>query len=181
MARNRVATDPGELAIARDVSRDVSPFLQAMPKCELHLHIEGTLLPALRWKLAQRNSITLSHKGTVYNTLAELETSYNVLYNHRVRTRGDDGVGRPTFFEMYYGGMEVLSEEDDFYELAMEYFEKVKEMGVVYVEPFFDVQAHTRRGVEIGTVMRGFGRAKKDAKEKLGVSVPRKSFLLHAC
>ena len=102
MARNRIATDPAELAIAREVSQSAGPFLRGLPKIELHVHIEGTLLPALRWKLAQRNGITLQHRGKTYNTLEELEASYAGTYNHRIKTQGDDG--RPTFFEMYYGG-----------------------------------------------------------------------------
>jgi adenosine deaminase len=167
MARKRVPTNPAELAAAREISRTASPFLRNMPKCELHVHIEGTLLPSLRWKLAQRNGLTLSFKGKVYSTLSSLEDSYNVIYNHRIKTQGDDG--RPTFFDNYYGGMEVLLEEADFYELAMGYFEVVHRQGVKYAEPFFDPQAQTRRGVPLRNVMEGFIRAKKDAHDLFGV------------
>jgi len=66
--------------------------------------------------------------------------------------------------------MEVLRTEDDFYDLAMEYFAKAKEMNVRYAESFFDPQAHTRRGVEIESVMKGLKRAKIDAERDLGVS-----------
>lgn len=66
--------------------------------------------------------------------------------------------------------MEVLRTERDFYDLGMEYFRKAKEMGVVYCEVMFDMQAHTRRGVEIGVLMGGLGRARRDAEESLGVS-----------
>ena len=34
-------------------------LVQALPKVELHVHIEGTLEPELKFKLAQRNGIKL--------------------------------------------------------------------------------------------------------------------------
>jgi adenosine deaminase len=43
-------------------------------------------------------------------------------------------------------------------------------MNVRYCEPFFDPQAHTRRGVSIDTVMRGFSRAQIEAGRSLNVS-----------
>lgn len=66
--------------------------------------------------------------------------------------------------------MDVLCTESDFYDLATDYFRKARDMGVRYCEPFFDPQAHTRRGVPLEAVMRGFRRAKMDAEERLGVS-----------
>ncbi|KAL1719865.1 adenosine deaminase [Schizophyllum commune] len=147
-----------------NVPRAVSAFVAALPKVELHVHIEGTLTPALRWRLAQKNGIALPYK-----TYDALLASYATMYNHRRELHGDNGL--PTFLEAYYGGMEVLRTEEDFYDLAMEYFAKAGEMNVRYADPFFDPQAHTRRGVPLEAVMRGFERAGRDAKEKYGVAV----------
>jgi adenosine deaminase len=36
-------------------------FIRSLPKAELHLHIEGTLEPALMFELAQRNGVPLSY------------------------------------------------------------------------------------------------------------------------
>lgn len=66
--------------------------------------------------------------------------------------------------------MEVLRTEEDFFDLGMEYFIRAKEMGVLYCEVMVDVQAHTRRGVEIEGLMRGLGRARKEADMEIGVS-----------
>jgi len=66
--------------------------------------------------------------------------------------------------------MDVLRTEQDFYDLAMDYFRVAKDMNMRYVEPFFDPQAHTRRGIELGVVMDGLARAKADAESDLGVS-----------
>jgi adenosine deaminase len=56
---------------------EISPFIRDLPKVELHVHIEGTLTPALRWKLAQRNNIKLP-----YATYEELLDSWYTPPNH---------------------------------------------------------------------------------------------------
>ena len=145
----------------------VSPFIAALPKVELHIHIEGTLQPALRWKLAQRNGVTLRFKDQTYNTYGELLESYRVTYNHRPELGGRKDV--PTFLEAYFAGCEVLLQEQDFYDIAMDYLERCKAMNVRYVEPFFDIQAHTRRGVPAEHVLNGYLRAQRDGAEKHGV------------
>jgi adenosine deaminase len=141
---------------------EISPFIKNLPKVELHIHIEGTLTPSLRWKLAKRNNIKLP-----YSTYEELLASYAVTYNHRKEVNGDDG--RPTFLEAYFAGCQILVTEDDFYELGMEYFAKCKEMNVRYCEPFFDTQAHTERGIAASTVMNGYMRAQQEGEMKYGV------------
>ncbi|KAF2109060.1 putative adenosine deaminase [Lophiotrema nucula] len=141
---------------------EISPFIKALPKVELHVHIEGTLTPALRWKLAQRNHIKLP-----YATYEDLLDSYKVTYNHRKEVNGDDG--RPTFLEAYFAGCQVLITEDDFYELGMAYLSRCADMNVRYCEPFFDTQAHTERGIAAPTVMAGYLRAQQDGATRFGV------------
>lgn len=141
---------------------EISPFIQSLPKVELHIHIEGTLTPALRWKLAKRNSIKLP-----YDTYEDLVASYTVTYNHRKEVNGDNGA--PTFLEAFYAGCQVLQTEDDFYELAMEYFNKAKQMNVRYVEPMFSTQDHIKRGVPACNVLGGYLRAQRDGASKYGV------------
>ncbi|KAK8091639.1 hypothetical protein PG997_002000 [Apiospora hydei] len=140
----------------------ISPFITSLPKVELHVHIEGTLTPSLRWKLAQRNRIPLP-----YATYADLLESYNVLYNHRKELHGDTGA--PTFLETYFAGTQVLCEEDDFYELGMAYLEKAADMNVRYAEPFFDLQAYLPHGIPAATVLNGYMRAQREGAQKFGV------------
>lgn len=145
----------------------ISPFIASLPKVELHIHIEGTLQPALRWTLAQRNNIPLRFKTQEYRTYEELLESYRVTYNHRPELGGRQDV--PTFLEAYFAGCEVLITEDDFYDLAMDYLSRCADMNVRYAEPFFDIQAHTRRGVPAEHVLNGYLRAQHDAQKKHGV------------
>ncbi|MEU0128883.1 adenosine deaminase [Streptomyces sp. NPDC006289] len=123
-----------------------------LPKAELHLHIEGTLEPELAFALAARNGVSLPYADT-----EELRTAY--LF-HDLQS----------FLDLYYALMAVLRTEEDFAELADAYLARAAAQGVRHAEIFFDPQAHTDRGVPIGTVIEGLGRALDDSEEKHGVS-----------
>eukprot|EP00977_Amphora_coffeiformis_P012535 scaffold3122_cov140-Amphora_coffeaeformis.AAC.1 len=53
--------------------------------------------------------------------------------------------------------------------MTMRYFKIAAEQNIIYVEPFFDPQAHTSRGVVFETVITGIHKAQVDAEKKLGV------------
>ncbi len=126
-------------------------FVNSLPKAELHLHIEGTLEPELKFELAARNNVDLP-----YASVDEMRAAYDF---------GD----LPSFLVQYYEGMSVLLTEDDFYDLAMAYFRRVAAQNVVYVEMFFDPQAHTTRGIDFGTVISGIRRSQHDAEEQFSI------------
>ncbi|MEU4497417.1 adenosine deaminase [Streptomyces sp. NPDC023998] len=123
-----------------------------LPKAELHLHIEGTLEPELAFALAARNGVTLPYKDT-----EELRRAY--LFQDL-----------QSFLDLYYGLMAVLHTEDDFADLADAYLARAAEQGVRHAEIFFDPQAHTSRGVPLGTVVEGLARALDRGEERYGVS-----------
>jgi adenosine deaminase len=127
-------------------------FIEGMPKAELHLHLEGTLEPELRFELAARNAIELP-----YGSVEEMRAAY-------------DFHDLPSFLTVYYEAMGVLQNEPDFYDLAMTYFRKAHSQNVVYAEVFFDPQAHTTRGVPFDTVIRGLLRAQEDTRTSLGLN-----------
>ena len=116
-------------------------FVYGLPKAELHMHLEGSLEPELKLKLAKKNGIDIGQ-----TTIEEVKESYQ--FNDLT-----------SFLAVYYPGMSVLITEQDFYDLAMAYLKKVKEHSVRYVELFFDPQAHTSRGVAFETMFEGYYRA----------------------
>ena len=127
-------------------------LIRALPKAELHVHIEGTFEPELMFAIAQRNHIDIP-----YQTVEDVRQAYNF---HNLQS----------FLDIYYAGARVLVHEQDFYDLAWAYFEKCAEDYVVHTEMFFDPQTHTERGVAFATVINGLQRACDDAQTKLGIS-----------
>ena len=130
---------------------DLKDFIAGMPKCELHVHLEGTLEPEMKFKLAKRNRMTLPYKD-----VAEMRAAYNF---HDL----------PSFLKIYYEGMRVLVHEPDFYDLTYAYFSKARAQNVRYCEMFFDPQPHTGRGVPFEVAIRGIRRAQMDAERNLGI------------
>ncbi|MFK8261850.1 adenosine deaminase [Leuconostoc mesenteroides] len=121
-------------------------FTKKLPKCELHVHIEGTIEPELKLKLAQRNHITLTE-----TTVEDIQKSYQ--FNDLA-----------SFLAVYYPGMSVLITEEDFYDLAFDYLRRAADNNVRHVEIFFDPQAHTTRGIAFKTIITGLHRAIVDAR-----------------
>lgn len=130
----------------------MSPSARPLPKAELHLHIEGTLEPGLAFALAERNGITLP-----YADEDALRRAYDF---HDLQS----------FLDLYYALMAVLRTEEDFAELADAYLARAAAQGVRHAEIFFDPQAHTARGVTVGTVIEGLARALERSEERHGVS-----------
>ena len=66
--------------------------------------------------------------------------------------------------------MSVLLTADDFEALAIAYFQRAHDDGVVHAEVFFDPQAHTSRGVTYETIVEGISRARRRAKRDFGLT-----------
>ena len=126
-------------------------LIDRLPKCELHIHIEGSLEPELMLALAERNGIRLPHPS-----VEALRRAY------QFRNLQD-------FLDIYYQGMSVLITEQDFYDLGRAYLARAHADNVRHVEMFFDPQGHTARGVGFATVVNGLHRAIADAERELGV------------
>ena len=127
-------------------------LIKAMPKAELHIHIEGSLEPEMIFALAHRNGVQLP-----YADVEALRAAYAF-------------TDLQSFLDLYYAGASVLLHEQDFYDMAWAYFEKAAADHVVRAELFFDPQTHTSRGVAMGAVIEGLHRACRDAQAKWGIS-----------
>ena len=124
-------------------------FVRGLPKAELHLHIEGTLEPELMFRLAERNGVDLP-----YDSVEEVRAAYEF----------ED---LQSFLDIYYQAASVLLTEDDFADLMAAYLARARADGVRHAEIFFDPQTHTERGVDVGTVVRGFVRSQDQASPEI--------------
>ena len=127
-------------------------LLRAMPKAELHVHIEGSLEPQLIFALAERNGVKLP-----YASVDALRAAYAF-------------TDLQSFLDIYYAGASVLLKEQDFFDMAWAYFERAAADNVVHAELFFDPQTHTDRGVPIETVIVGLAHACRRAHAEFGIS-----------
>ncbi len=127
-------------------------WLNALPKAELHMHLEGSLEPELMFQLAERNRIQLP-----WDSVETLRSAY--AFNNLQE-----------FLDIYYQGANVLQTEQDFYDLTWAYLQKCEEQNVIHVEPFFDPQTHTARGISLEVAITGISEALGDARDLLGIS-----------
>ena len=142
-------TYPTVQAVATD---RLPALLRAMPKAELHMHIEGSLEPELMFALAKRNQVPLRFPSEqalrdayVFNNLQE-------------------------FLDIYHEGTMVLKTEQDFYDMTCAYLAKAQADNVLHTEIFFDTQTHTGHGLSAETVINGLYRACADAPAKFGMT-----------
>ncbi len=127
-------------------------FIRALPKIELHLHIEGSLEPELMFKLAHRNAIDIP-----FSSAEEVRAAYEF-----------DNL--QSFLDIYYQGANVLIEEQDFFDLCWAYLLRCQQDNVLHTEIFFDPQTHTDRGIAFDTVIAGLQRALEKGSLELGIS-----------
>jgi adenosine deaminase len=123
---------------------DLDSFVAAMPKTELHVHLEGTLERDLLMRLAEKNGVDVPLPEGGFTDLT-------------------------SFLAQYYPAMRALVTEDDFFDLAWAYLQRAAAQTVVHAELFFDPQAHTGRGVPFPVVIGGYRRAIERAQRELGV------------
>jgi adenosine deaminase len=131
---------------------ELDRFILALPKAELHVHIEGSLEPELMFALARRNGVALP-----YASVEAVRAAYAFS-------------NLQDFLDIYYAGAAVLLTRADFHDLAMAYFDRAAADGVVHAEIMFDPQTHTARGVAFAEVIEGLLSAMAEAEARHGLT-----------
>ncbi len=134
------------------VDPDIARLIRALPKAELHLHIEGTLEPEMVFELAERNGVDPG-----YPSVDALRAAYEF----------ED---LQSFLDVYYAGANVLRTERDFRDMTRAYLDRAADDGVTHVEIFFDPQTHTGRGVPFDAVISGVKRGLEDGRAAHGIT-----------
>jgi adenosine deaminase len=127
-------------------------LIEALPKAELHLHIEGSLEPEMMIEIGRRNAIALP--------FADAEEARRAYAFDNLQS----------FLDIYYRGASVLLRERDFYDLTRAYLSKAASQNVCHTEIFFDPQTHTSRGIPFETVVTGITKALEEGRRSMGVT-----------
>jgi adenosine deaminase len=127
-------------------------LIDEAPKVEFHIHLEGTLEPEMVFALAARNGV-----GIRWDTVDELKAAYRF-------------TDLQSFLDLYYECTSVLVTERDFHDLTAAYLDRCLATGIRHVEPSFDPQAHTSRGVALRTVVEGVTGALSACRREHGLT-----------
>lgn len=131
---------------------DLHNFIRALPKAELHLHIEGSLEPEQMFEFAERNQVKLP-----YETVEDIRAAYEFS-------------NLQEFLDIYYQGMSVLQTQQDFHDLTFAYLKRVHADNCRHVEIFFDPQGHTERGVAFSHAIEGILSGLEAGEKAFGIS-----------
>jgi len=139
-------------SIDAGIDAGVADLIDRLPKVELHVHLEGTLEPDLAFRLAERNGVRIP-----FASAEEMRAAY-------------DFSDLQSFLDVYYAACSVLVTRDDFRELTAAYLARAHADRVRHVEPFFDPQTHTDRGVPIADVIGGILDGLADGEREYGIT-----------
>jgi adenosine deaminase len=132
---------------------DLSEFALRMPKAELHVHLEGSILPRTLLKLAQRNHISLP-----VNNEAELEQFY--------RFRNFE-----QFLQTYLMITGCLRTEEDYRLIAYEFGSECARQNIRYAEVIFTpFTSMSLTGMPWQQIVRGLNAGREQAGTDFGVS-----------
>jgi len=131
---------------------ELAALIERLPKVELHVHLEGTLEPELALYLAARNGVALP-----FGSFEEIRAAYQFS-------------DLQSFLDVYYAACSVLVTREDFRDLTHAYLARAHADGVRHVEPFFDPQTHTARGIPIGDVIGGILDGLAEGEREFGIT-----------
>jgi adenosine deaminase len=129
-------------------------LIRAMPKVELHVHLEGSIRPATLLELARRHQVALPAA-----TLDELRAFYRFTdFAH--------------FIQVYSIIIRCLQTPDDFALIAEEFGATMAEQNIRYAEITWSPITHVARtGYSFAELLAGVNRGRAAALERYGVEM----------
>jgi adenosine deaminase len=137
--------------MSRSMSIDL--FLLRMPKVELHVHLEGSMRPAVLLELARRNGVELP---------AQDEAGLKKWFRFRDFEH---------FVQIYLTCSRVLRTPEDFQLLASDFLAEQACQNILYSEVHFTIASHLANGANGGEVLQALAEAVREAESHLGVTL----------
>jgi aminodeoxyfutalosine deaminase len=131
---------------------DLSNFAKRMPKVELHVHLEGSILPQTLLKLARRNQLQLP-----WNDEAGISELYHFTnFDH--------------FLENFLTITGCLRTPEDYQLIAYEYGCECARQNIRYAEVTFTILTNTQlTGLAWQEILQGLNAGREQAKGEFGV------------
>jgi adenosine deaminase len=131
----------------------LAAFLQRIPKVELHVHLEGSIRPAILLELARRNGLSLP-------------------------AGDEEGLRRwfrfadfEHFIQVYLTCSKALRKPEDFQLLVLDFLAEQAVQNVVYTEAHFTISTHLANGADGGEILDALAEAIADGEKRHGVSL----------
>ena len=144
-----------------------SSFIRALPKAELHLHLEGTVDPPTLAELSRRHPTPLPVRNNRYKDVSD---SGRVLTVDDARSLYDykDFVG---FLMAFKAVTERMRDPEDYELVTYRMIEKLAREGVVYAEVYVSVGVVFWRGQEFDSLFEGMERGRERGEVDFGVKL----------
>jgi adenosine deaminase len=136
-------------ATPREASR-LAAFVHALPKVELHVHLEGSIRPATLLALARRHGIELPARDEA--GLAEWFRFRDFAH----------------FVEVYLACSRCLKDGEDFHRLALDFLEEQAAQNVLYSEAHFTISTHLAHGADGEEVAAALAAAAQEGERHWG-------------
>jgi aminodeoxyfutalosine deaminase len=133
------------------VAPSINDLIAALPKAELHVHLEGSMPPELLLKLARKHGLT----GLPQSLEAIAEWYEFRDFQH--------------FIDVYLQAVNGLLDEEDFSLLVTETAALLAAQNVRYAEVTFTPTLHTQRGVPADVVFAGIEHGRQQAEREHGI------------
>jgi aminodeoxyfutalosine deaminase len=131
----------------------IQTYLQAAPKVELHVHLEGSIQPGTLLTLARRNNVALP-----YDTVEGLRQWF-VFRDF------------PHFVDIYVAITRCLRTADDYELIAYEFGAEMTRQNTRYAEVTFTPGTHNTLGVPFDVYFAGVTRGRERARADFGVEM----------
>jgi len=137
-----------------DEQRHFERYIEAVPKAELHVHLEGSIQPATLLKLAQQNNVKLPAQ-----TVGDLQNWFTFRdFDH--------------FIEIYFAISSCLKTSDDYELIAYEFGAQMSRQNVRYAEVTFSPSTHQfSLGIPFDVFFSGLTKGRLRAQKDFGVEI----------
>ncbi|MCH9684331.1 MAG: adenosine deaminase [Deltaproteobacteria bacterium] len=133
-------------------SPDLAAFIRALPKAELHLHLEGSVTPVMARRLARRHGLSLPGID-LDDDSADVRQAFPFV----------DFAG---FLRLYLAIASCLHTAEDFADIVEDLAERLVAQGVGYAEVTFTPGLHHHRKIDNQPMLEGLAQGRRRALER---------------